>query len=55
MADDERLDQLDDQIDEARRTAEDAGLIEDEDDEPRFFESGEKGEEDDDQTIAPPG
>lgn len=54
MADDERLDQLDQQIDEARRNAEDAGILDDPD-EPKFFESGSEGKEEDDQTIAPPG
>ena len=54
MASDERLDQLDEQIGEARRNAEDAGVIDDPD-EPKFVDSGTQGDEDDDQTIAPPG
>ena len=54
MASDERLDQLGEQIDEARKHAEDADLIDDPD-EPKFYESGDEGREEDDQTIAPPG
>ena len=54
MASDERLDQVEEQIDEARRNAEDAGILDDPE-EPKFYESGEKGKEADDQTIAPPG
>ena len=51
---DDRLDQLGEQIDEARTHAEDADLIDDPD-EPKFYESGSEGREEDDQTIAPPG
>lgn len=51
--DEDRLDQLTEQIDKARSTAEDAGVLVDEDEE-TFAESGAK-EEEDDQTIAPPG
>lgn len=60
----ERLEEVDDQIREARRSAEDAGVIDD-DDEPRFVDSGKHSRSDDgssdaddrsdDQTIAPPG
>jgi hypothetical protein len=51
--DDDRLDDLGERIDEARRTAEDADVLVDED-EPTFADSGEHPSEDD-QTIAPPG
>jgi hypothetical protein len=49
----ERLQQLQDDIDHARKTAEDADVLIDPD-EPRFYQSGEKPDEDD-QAIAPPG
>ena len=62
--DEERLEQVGEQIREARKHAADADLITDED-EPKFYESGEKSRDDDgssdaadrsdDQTIAPPG
>jgi hypothetical protein len=50
---DERLDQVEDEIQAARRTAEDADILDDPD-EPKFYESGERSDIDD-QTIAPPG
>jgi len=52
--DPERLDQLDERIDKARSKAEDAGVLADPDEE-TFAESGTIGEDQDDQTIAPPG
>lgn len=51
--DDERIEQLTERIEKARTQAEDAGVIEDTDDE-AYVESGAT-EEEDDQTIAPPG
>ena len=54
MAPEDRLDEVEEQIDEARKTAEDAGILDDPD-EPRYFQSGSQGKEEDDQTIAPPG
>lgn len=54
VPDEERLQQLQDDIDSARKTAEDADVLVDPD-EPRFYESGEEGDDLDDQTIAPPG
>jgi hypothetical protein len=51
--DSERLQQLDEQIGSARKTAEDADVLIDPD-EPRYADSGETKEEDD-QTITPPG
>jgi len=52
--DDDRLDAVQDDIDAARRTAEDADVLIDPD-EQRFYESGDDDTGDDDQTIAPPG
>ncbi|MDQ3306579.1 MAG: hypothetical protein M3535_11510, partial [Actinomycetota bacterium] len=49
----ERLEQVQEDIDHARKTAEDADVLIDPD-EPRFYESGDT-EEEDDQTTAPPG
>ncbi len=49
---DERLEQITERIDKARTKAEDAGVLEDEDQE--YVESGVT-EEEDDQTITPPG
>jgi hypothetical protein len=51
----ERLDELEHTIAEARDKAEDHGLIPDPDHEPRFHESGDdpRSKHDDDQTIAP--
>ncbi len=49
----ERLAQLKDDIDHARKTAEDADVLIDPD-EPRFYESGDEPDEDD-QAIPPPG
>lgn len=54
VSEEERLDRLQGDIDDARSRAKDADLIGD-DDERQFHESGDKGEEMDDQTIAPPG
>ena len=54
MASDERLDEVEEQIDEARKTAEDAGILDDPG-ERKFYESGDEGKQEDDQTIAPPG
>ena len=51
---DDRLDKLGERIDDARQQAEDAGILDDPE-EQRFFESGEEGEDSDDQTVAPPG
>ncbi len=50
---DERLERVQDGIDHARKTAEDADVLIDPD-EPRFYESGDESDEDD-QSIAPPG
>jgi len=44
---DEKLQALEDEIDDARRQAQDDGLLEDPDHPQRFFESGE--------SVAPPG
>ncbi len=54
MADDERIERVQDEIDAARSAAEDADIVEDPD-EPRFVDSGTIAPEQDDQTIAPPG
>jgi hypothetical protein len=54
MADDERSERVQEEIDSARRAAEDADILEDPD-EPRFTDSGTIGREEDDQQIAPPG
>ena len=54
MADDERIEQVEEEIEHARSAAEDADILEDPD-EPRFAESGTIGHEQDDQQIAPPG
>lgn len=51
---DDRLDQLGERIDDAREQAEDAGILDDPD-EQKFYESGEEGREEDDQTVTPPG
>lgn len=48
---DERFEQIEDEIQHARRTAEDADILDDPD-EPKFYKSGSKSEFDD-QTIAP--
>jgi hypothetical protein len=50
---DERLDQVEQEIQHARKAAEDADILVDPD-EPKFYESGELSDIDD-QTIAPPG
>lgn len=52
MSDDPRLDAVEEHIEKARREAEDANLLDDPD-EPKYYESGADGE--DDQTITPPG
>ena len=54
MTDDSRLDAVQDHIDKARTDAEDAGMLDDPD-EQKFHESGTIEPEADDQTIAPPG
>jgi len=54
MTDDARSDEVQEHIDEARRDAVDAGILEDPQ-EQKFHESGEIEPEADDQTIAPPG
>ena len=54
MADDERFEQVEEEIAHARRDAEDADILEDPD-EPRFADSGTIGRDEDDQQIAPPG
>jgi hypothetical protein len=51
--DEKRLDDLQEHIDHARHTAEQAHVVEDPD-QPRFYETGELSDIDD-QTIAPPG
>jgi len=51
--DESRIDQITERIDKARSMAEDNGVLVDEDEE-TFAESGAT-EEEDDQTIAPPG
>ncbi|MDQ3897209.1 MAG: hypothetical protein M3326_08190, partial [Actinomycetota bacterium] len=58
-SDEERLDQITERVGKARSQAEEAGILVDEDEEEEepgeeFAESGET-EEEDDQTIAPPG
>jgi ribonuclease HII len=53
IPEDERLEQVQDHIDHARKTAEDADVLIDPD-EPRFHQSGDEPEQDD-QAIAPPG
>jgi len=56
---DERLDQLEERIDEARRQAEEDGLLPDSTPEPTFFEPNpaapDEGQELEDYQIAPPG
>jgi hypothetical protein len=54
MADDERFEQVEEEIGHARSAAEDADILEDPD-EPRFADSGTIRPEEDDQQIAPPG
>jgi hypothetical protein len=53
VPDDQRLEQVQDGIDHARKTGEDADILIDPD-EPRFYQSGDQPDQDD-QTIAPPG
>jgi hypothetical protein len=50
---DDRLEELDDRIEKTRQAAQDAHIIDDPD-APKFYESGEESDVDD-QTIAPPG
>lgn len=50
---DDEVADLDEDIERARRKAEDAGIVDDPD-EPKFHETGELSDIDD-QTIAPPG
>ena len=50
---DEKLDHVEQDIEHARDQAEDAGILDDPD-EPKFYETGELSDIDD-QTIAPPG
>ena len=54
MAEDERIEQVEDEIEQARGAAEDADVLDDPD-ERRFVDSGTIGREEDDQQIAPPG
>ena len=54
MADEERIERVEEEIAEARKHAEDAGILE-HPDEPLFAESGTIEPEEDDQQIAPPG
>ena len=54
MADDERIERVQDEIDSARSAAEEADILRDPD-EPLFSESGTIAPEEDDQQIAPPG
>jgi hypothetical protein len=54
MADDERLERVQEEIDAARRAAEDADILPDPD-EPLFADSGTIAPDEDDQQIAPPG
>ena len=54
MADDERIERIQEEIDHARRAAEEADILEDPD-EPHFADSGTIAREEDDQQIAPPG
>jgi hypothetical protein len=51
--DEERIEQVTERIDKARARAEEAGILEDTDEE-EYVESGAT-EEEDDQTITPPG
>lgn len=54
MSEDPKLEQVEKHIADARRQAEDAGILDDPD-EPKFHESGDINPELDDQQIAPPG
>jgi hypothetical protein len=54
MADDERIEQVEEEIEHARSAAEEAGILEDPD-EPHFADSGTIRPDEDDQQIAPPG
>lgn len=53
VSEEERIGQITERIDKARSKAEEAGVLVDEDEE-EYVDSGAT-EEDDDQTIAPPG
>lgn len=50
----ERIEQITERIHKARAQAEEAGVLDDAEDQEKFAESGAT-EEEDDQTIAPPG
>jgi len=54
MAEDERIERIQEEIDAARSEAEEADLLDDPD-EPRFADSGTIATDEDDQQIAPPG
>jgi hypothetical protein len=54
MSDDPRLEQVEKDIAAAREEAEDAGILDD-DDQQKFYESGDMSKGEDDQQIAPPG
>lgn len=54
MADEKQIEKIEHDIEHARKTAEEAGIIDDPD-EIHFYESGDIKPELDDQTIAPPG
>lgn len=54
-SEDERLEEIGERIDAARKKAEDAGVIVDEDENEETFADSGATEEEDDQTIAPPG
>ena len=53
MAAEDRLEKVQDEIDKAREEAEDVHILDDPD-EPRYYQSGELSDSDD-QTIVPPG
>jgi hypothetical protein len=53
MAAEDRLEKVQQEIDQARKEAQDAGILDDPE-ERRFYETGELSDMDD-QTIAPPG
>lgn len=53
-SEEERIEQITERIDKARAQAEEAGVLDDAEDQEEFADSGVT-EEEDDQTIAPPG
>ena len=55
LADDQRLERLDERIAKARAQADDAGVLVDDDDEEEEYVDSGATEEEDDQTITPPG